>query len=53
VKRLRQSLRATQVSLEASATPSTFWRNDGSISVNKTNKYKECNFNIKVILSNI
>lgn len=35
VKRLRQSLKATQVSLEASETTSTFWRNDGSISINK------------------
>lgn len=37
VKRWRQSLKATQVSLEASATTSTFWRNDGSISINKVN----------------
>lgn len=35
VKRLRQSLKATQVSLEASETTSTFWRNDGSMSKNK------------------
>lgn len=41
VKRLRQSLKATHVSLEASETTSTFWRNDGSISINKKKKKSE------------